>query len=224
MPSKEKVVVVDDSVAATVKALLNKLTREHFEKLTLSFCEIPLTSFGVLRTIIRMIMEKALDEPNFAQVYADLCARLHAHTLANGPYKFLHPVQHTTDKVVRGMHFVLICIGRAGSGRPFPARPFRRSMAPTRGSDRVHGVGMVHCVSISVDACVAAPPSSDPPVAVDELNVPSFYCNDTHLFAICTKRAGAGYFVSAKARDSLTEDELLLGSFSSGTFMGCRCV
>ncbi|KDO29125.1 hypothetical protein SPRG_20125 [Saprolegnia parasitica CBS 223.65] len=183
--AKEKAVVVDDSVAATVKTLLNKLTRELFEKLTLSFCEIPLTSFGVLRTIIRMIMEKALDEPNFAQVYADLCARLHAHTLANGAYKFLHPVQHATDKS---------WLWTAISSPSFP--PF---YGPYE----------------SVDACVAAPPSSDPPVAVDELNMPSFYCSDTHLFAICTKRAGAGYFVSAKARDSLTEDELLLGRFPS---------
>ncbi|EQC33218.1 hypothetical protein SDRG_09202 [Saprolegnia diclina VS20] len=185
VPSKEKVVVIDDSVAATVKTLLNKLTRELFEKLTLSFCEIPLTSFGVLRTIVRMIMEKALDEPNFAEVYADLCARLHAHTLANGAYKFLHPVQHATSKS---------WLWTAISSPSFP--PF---YGPYE----------------SVDACVAAPPSSDPPVAVDELNVPSFYCNDTHLFAICTKRAGAGYFVSAKTRDSLTEDELLLGNFPS---------
>ncbi|OQR85956.1 eukaryotic translation initiation factor 4 gamma 2 [Achlya hypogyna] len=186
VPSKEKAgVAATESVASVVKSLLNKLTRELFEKLTKSFCEIPLSDFGVLRTMITLIMDKALEEPNFAEVYADLCARLHAHTAALGKYKFLHPVQHAGASTWSWT---------AISSPSFPAfyGPYE-----------------------TIEACMSAAEPTSPPTPLDQLDVPSFYCTETHLLAVATKRIGAGYFVSAKLRASLTEDELLVGSFAT---------
>ncbi|OQS03851.1 eukaryotic translation initiation factor 4 gamma 2 [Thraustotheca clavata] len=186
VPSKEKSVSAPEETAATqVKSLLNKLTRELFEKLTKSFCEIPLSSFSVLRTIIGMIMDKALEEPNFAEVYADLCSRLHTHISKSGPYNFLHPVEHISGEV---WYWTAI------TSHSFPS--FQGPYT-------------------SVNACVEAldtpskfVPASEPGV------VPRFYCTQTLLLAIIQTKEGE-FYVSSKPIDSLTEDELFIGEYNS---------
>lgn len=59
-----------------VKSILNKMTKEKFEKLANQMIEIPITSFEVLTTMIHSVYEKAIFEPSFGEIYADLCARL----------------------------------------------------------------------------------------------------------------------------------------------------
>jgi len=57
-------------------SILNKMTPENFEKLSNQFCELEMSSSEMLRRMIGVLFEKAVDEPHFAVVYATLCARL----------------------------------------------------------------------------------------------------------------------------------------------------
>ncbi|RHZ00022.1 hypothetical protein DYB26_002050 [Aphanomyces astaci] len=100
VPSKEDKVKQPKDVQHQVKTLLNKLTRDQFEKITADIAALPLKSLDTLNMLVAMIMDKALEEPNFAQVYADLCVRLHQHIAAHRP-PFLHAVHHVADQVNR---------------------------------------------------------------------------------------------------------------------------
>jgi translation initiation factor 4G len=59
-----------------VKAILNKMTKEKFDKLATQMLEIPLTSSDMLKMMINNVYDKAIDEPTFGDMYADLCKRL----------------------------------------------------------------------------------------------------------------------------------------------------
>ena len=59
-----------------VKAILNKMTKEKFDKLSTQMCEIPILSYDMLTMMIHNVYEKAIDEPTFGDMYADLCAKL----------------------------------------------------------------------------------------------------------------------------------------------------
>ena len=59
-----------------VKAILNKMTIEKFDKLADQMCEIPITSYEVLCKMIYNVYEKAIYEPTFGSIYAELCIRL----------------------------------------------------------------------------------------------------------------------------------------------------
>merc|ERR1719201_2281392 len=52
------------------------MTPENFEKLSTQCCELEMTSSEMLRRVIGVLFDKAVDEPHFAAVYAALCARL----------------------------------------------------------------------------------------------------------------------------------------------------
>jgi translation initiation factor 4G len=60
----------------TVRSILNKLTLEKFEPLYQQLLSINIDSLEVLRGVVKEIFEKALLEPNFGAMYAELCARL----------------------------------------------------------------------------------------------------------------------------------------------------
>jgi len=64
----------------TVTAILNKMTPQSFEKLSGQLCKLEMTSSEMLRRVIGVIFDKAVDEPHFAVVYAALCARLAEET------------------------------------------------------------------------------------------------------------------------------------------------
>jgi len=69
----------DEDVVRAMKSILNKLTIEKFAPL----CE-KLTSCGIrttfhLETLINEVFEKATTQHHFINMYADLCALLHAH-------------------------------------------------------------------------------------------------------------------------------------------------
>ena len=59
-----------------VKSLLNKITKEKFDRLSTQMCEIPIQSYEQLTLIIKLVYEKAIGEPAFSDMYANLCYRL----------------------------------------------------------------------------------------------------------------------------------------------------
>ncbi len=52
--------------------ILNKLTVELFEPLTEQLTQVQITSENVLRGIIILLFDKALDEPKFCALYAQV--------------------------------------------------------------------------------------------------------------------------------------------------------
>lgn len=77
-----------------VKSILNKMTKEKFQKLAKDMCEIPLESYDILVMIIKRVYEKAIDEPSFGDMYADLCVSL-SHV--SGATSFVHIVESDED-------------------------------------------------------------------------------------------------------------------------------
>ena len=59
-----------------VKSILNKMTKEKFARLAKQMVEIPILSHDMLTMMIANVYEKAIDEPAFGDMYADLCAML----------------------------------------------------------------------------------------------------------------------------------------------------
>ncbi|CAI5741477.1 unnamed protein product [Peronospora destructor] len=87
-PTKEKETSVFEKTLKYIKSLLNKLTREKFAKLTNELCAVEIDSFVLLSSIVATIMDKALEEPTFADVYSDLCKEIHTRTIKK-PWSFL---------------------------------------------------------------------------------------------------------------------------------------
>lgn len=59
-----------------VRGILNKLTPENFLKLGDDLLQIDLNSNVILRGVIHLIFEKAVDEQKYSSMYAQLCKRL----------------------------------------------------------------------------------------------------------------------------------------------------
>lgn len=66
----------NDLIFRKVRGILNKLTPEKFEKLSDDLLQTELNSSVILRGVILLIFEKALDEPKYSSMYAQLCKRL----------------------------------------------------------------------------------------------------------------------------------------------------
>lgn len=66
----------NDLVFRRVRGILNKLAPEKFDKLSLELLNVGIDSQVVLKGIILLIFEKALDEPKYSSLYARLCHRL----------------------------------------------------------------------------------------------------------------------------------------------------
>jgi len=56
-----------------VKGILNKLTIENFEKLSKQMTDVRMSSVEMLKETMAVIFDKALTEPKFGELYADLC-------------------------------------------------------------------------------------------------------------------------------------------------------
>lgn len=80
MRHKQDVIVTPESrndlVFRKVRGILNKLTPEKFQKLSNDILRTELTSHNILKGVILLIFEKALDEPKYSSMYAQLCKRL----------------------------------------------------------------------------------------------------------------------------------------------------
>jgi hypothetical protein len=77
-PPRPKKVVTDpiEALALEVMSLLNKISPPTFEKLMMKLCELQISTFGKLEKLISLIFEKAIQEPSFAHMYAELCVNL----------------------------------------------------------------------------------------------------------------------------------------------------
>lgn len=73
----------DDEIQTKVKqvrSLLNKLTLEKFDKIFKQIIDINISSYEVLKGVVKEVFEKALFEPKFSGMYAELCGRLDVAT------------------------------------------------------------------------------------------------------------------------------------------------
>jgi hypothetical protein len=59
-----------------IKGILNKMTKEKFDKLSAQMCEVPILSYEMLAMIIKYVYDKAIFEPAFGDMYSELCLRL----------------------------------------------------------------------------------------------------------------------------------------------------
>lgn len=66
----------NDQVFRKVRGILNKLTPEKFQKLSDDLLRVELKSTVILKGVIILIFDKALDEPKYSSMYAQLCKRL----------------------------------------------------------------------------------------------------------------------------------------------------
>ncbi|CAM2115509.1 unnamed protein product [Caretta caretta] len=83
-----------DAIFRKVRGILNKLTPEKFDKLCLELLNVGVESKLILKGIILLIVDKALEEPKYSSLYAQLCLRL-AEDAPNfdGPSAECHPGQ-----------------------------------------------------------------------------------------------------------------------------------
>lgn len=65
-----------DMFCKRVRGILNKLTPEKFEPLLDQLQALKIDSTEKLSGVISLVFEKAIDEPNFSQAYAQLCQKL----------------------------------------------------------------------------------------------------------------------------------------------------
>lgn len=65
-----------DRVLKTVKGILNKLTPEKFDLLKGQLIDAGITSADILKGVIALIFDKAVLEPTFCTMYAQLCSDL----------------------------------------------------------------------------------------------------------------------------------------------------
>jgi ribosomal protein L15 len=87
-----------ESTLSIVKGLLNKLTREKFKKLTDELVSVEIQDLETLSSIVSVIMNKALEEPNFSDVYADLSKEFHVRT-GTKVWHFLRTVENIDNHV-----------------------------------------------------------------------------------------------------------------------------
>ena len=76
---KRDVPITDDKNDVTfrkVRGILNKLTPEKFDKLSLELLNVGIETNTILHGVILLIFEKALDEPKYSSMYAQLCHQL----------------------------------------------------------------------------------------------------------------------------------------------------
>lgn len=56
-----------------VRSILNKLTAQNFAALSDQFQKLPIDTTAKLGDVIKLVFDKAVDEPNFSECYAQLC-------------------------------------------------------------------------------------------------------------------------------------------------------
>lgn len=56
-----------------VRSILNKLTAQNFAALSEQFKNLPIDTTEKLGEVINLVFDKAVDEPNFSECYAQLC-------------------------------------------------------------------------------------------------------------------------------------------------------
>jgi translation initiation factor 4G len=59
---------------------LNKLSEENFDSISNKLINIGVISVEALKMVIKLIFEKALLEPKFCKMYAELCRKMSENT------------------------------------------------------------------------------------------------------------------------------------------------
>lgn len=82
----------------------------QFDKLADQLLDLPMDSLKMLRTLVQAVFDKALDEPTFVDMYADLCVRLNERStswsfvkVCPRIYVVRKPVVKSTHECVMGM-------------------------------------------------------------------------------------------------------------------------
>ena len=57
----------------SISSILNKITPEKFKKLSKELLSVGLDSPAILKGVILLIFDKALEEPKYSSMYAQLC-------------------------------------------------------------------------------------------------------------------------------------------------------
>lgn len=65
-----------DAIFRKVRGILNKLAPEKFDKLCLELLNVGVDTKLILKGVILLIVDKALEEPKYSSLYAQLCLRL----------------------------------------------------------------------------------------------------------------------------------------------------
>jgi hypothetical protein len=60
-----------------VQGILNKMTKEKFDRLSQQLLDIKIESLDMLSILVEIVFDKAVEEHHFSDMYADLCVRLH---------------------------------------------------------------------------------------------------------------------------------------------------
>jgi len=82
-------------------------------------CEIPISSHEILEKMIHFVYEKAIYEPAFGDIYAELCSRLSLKTIENPFVKIIESDEEplTDDELAAGRDMSIISIGNITSYR-----------------------------------------------------------------------------------------------------------
>jgi hypothetical protein len=80
-----------EQMSREVVAILNKITPQTFVKLTGKLREIQIQNSTMLSKFVRLVFDKAVSEPNFANLYAEMCSSLDS---ANNYINFCHIVRN----------------------------------------------------------------------------------------------------------------------------------
>jgi hypothetical protein len=76
-PRKVKVPVDEvEDLKLQVMSILNKITPQTFDKLVVQLKQIPIKNATLLDKLVSLVFEKAIQEPNFCNMYADMCVEL----------------------------------------------------------------------------------------------------------------------------------------------------
>jgi translation initiation factor 4G len=59
---------------------LNKITPKSFDSLSDKLINVGIVSVAILNGIIKLVFDKALTQPKFCPMYADLCVKLSANS------------------------------------------------------------------------------------------------------------------------------------------------
>lgn len=81
------------------KAILNKLTPDNFEKLLEKLLDVGITEAATLVGLIGQLFEKALQEPTFSSLYAELCRVLSDRLLSDG-VEFIDPTAQEGQQAI----------------------------------------------------------------------------------------------------------------------------
>ncbi len=73
-PTKDNTPV--EEARKKMQGILNKMTRERFDRLNQQLIDIKIESLEMLNMLVSLVFDKAVEEHHFVDMYADLCSRL----------------------------------------------------------------------------------------------------------------------------------------------------